>query len=383
MKSKIKLLAIIGFSLGGAALAAEQASTATVVQNKESAAMQQMLRPYLDLEYNPPDGPDKDRPSIKENALKIAGALPPQLSAPVTAKRKVLVLTYKTHGLLHVPGAAGLIELFREAAKKFPAAFEFTESYTSEGIDANMLAKFDAVVVNNVGQTWGANEEKLYNQLIPEYVKNGGGFFAVHGTALLFPMKYLEKPGAADVEFDKMLGGFCTISSSLASMVHPKNSGKFNHCSPFAIKLVEPDNPLAAAFRGKPSSFTFKSCQLNGNKRSEWPVTFNPPKELADELYVISTESNQDHAARCIVSIDPDRVPKESFPGANDFSYSLIWIKNYGKGRVFYSQLGHNQAIFSVPCVARAMLDGLLFTTGDLKVPAASAAAKPKATENP
>jgi type 1 glutamine amidotransferase len=82
----------------------------------------------------------------------------------------------------------------------------------------------------------------------------------------------------------------------------------------------------------------------------------------------MSPESNKDKSARCIISVDPEKVPKEGYPGANDFSYALIWIKTYGKGRVYYSELGHNQAIFSVPCVARAMLDGLQYAAGDLKV---------------
>ena len=356
-----QLLAFVIALCSGVSFTRLTAEENSAAQNKESRDMQEMLRPYLDEEYNPAEGPDKDRPSIKENAHRIAEALPAKLSVATAGKKRILVLSYKTMGQLHAPGAAGLITLLRSAEKKY-GAFELNETYTSDAIDAKMLANFYAVVLNNISQTYGEKEDILYNQLLPDYVKNGGGLFAEHGTALLL----MSKPGA---EFNNMLGACCSFSSTLNSMVHPKAAGKWNHCAPFAIKLIEPDNPLAAAFHADSSKFTFKSCQLNGNKRAEWPVSLNTPLELADELYVINPESNKDKSARCIVSIDPDKVPKESFPGACEFSYSLIWIKSYGKGRVYYTQLGHNQAIFSVPCVAQAMLDGLQYVTGDLKVP--------------
>lgn len=354
--------------MGGAALAATEPAP---VQNKESAGMQEWLRPYLEPEYNPPEGMDKDRASIKENARKITEALPAKLSAPVGSKKRILVLSYKPAGQVHVPGMGGCLELLRAAAKKYPGAFEVVESYTHEGIDAKMLAGFDVVVLNNISQCWGLKaEDDLYNKLLPEFVKNGGGLFAVHGSALLLK----DKP---DSEYNKMLGGFTANSKLIQSNVHPKAVQGFNCCSRFPVKLIEAGNPLAAAFRMEPAKFTYLAAQVNGNKRSEFPVAFNAPLELVDELYVMSPESNQDKTARVIASVDPDKVPKESYPEANDFSYALIWIKPYGKGRVYYNQLGHNQGIFTVPCVALAMLDGLQYATGDLNVPDLSAKVAP------
>lgn len=349
-------------------------SSKPVVQNKEAREMLEMLRPYLDMEYNPAAGPDKDRPSIKENARKIAAALPAKLSVAGQGKKRILVLSYKTMGQLHVPGAGGLFTLLREAARKY-GAFEITETYTSESIDAPTLAGFDAVVLNNISMTWGVQEDSLYNKLLPNYVKNGGGLVAVHAAALLF----MDKPAA---EYNRMLGGYVLRSKALHYEVHPKEAAGWNHCSPFAIKLMDPESPLAAALHGAPEKFTFLSCQLNGDKRLEWPVTIHVPLELADELYVISPDSNPDKTARCIVSVDPDKVPRQSFPGANDFSYSLAWVNSYGKGRVFYTQLGHNQAVFSIPGVARSVLEGLLYAAGDSSL-LAGQATMPKGAEAP
>ena len=355
------------------------------VQNEEAKAMQEMLRPFLDPDYKATEEFEKDKgnPSlqyIRETNRKIAEALPEKLSAPIAAKRRILMLTCKTMGPLHVPGAAGLITLLRQAEKKY-GAFELTELYTTDSIDVKLLSGFDAVVLNNISQSWGNAEDKLYNQLLPAYVKNGGGLFAIHGSALPF----MDKPQA---EYNSMLGGFVMKAPALNYLVHPKKTGNWNHGSSFAVKILEPGSPLAAAFRETPSAYTLKLCW----GRNEWPVIINSPKELVDELYVISPESNKDRTARCIVSVDPDKVPRESFPGANDFSYSLAWINSYGRGRVFYCQLGHHQAVYSVPCVARMMLDGLQYADGDLRVnesvgPAAQEAITPVASgmklENP
>ena len=326
--------------------------------NAEAKGYIDMLRPFLEQDYNPLSGPDKDRPSLKDAARKIAEDLPAQLSVPTAPKRKILVLTYGTFGTLHIPGAGGLLSLLRDTATKY-GAFELTELYSSDGIDAKLLNNFDAVVVNNVGQNWKPQADKLYNQLLQDYVKNGGGLFADHGAALL----YMNKP---DAEYNNLLGGFVEASPLLVWQVHTLK----DHCSPFYIKLPEPDNPLAASFQGETKPFTMQSCQLNGDKRVEWPVTFNTPLQLADELYAFSPHSNKDKATRVVVSLDVAKNTPGMFPADwPAFSHALVWMRPYGKGRVFYSALGHNQAIFSVPCVARMMLDGLQYATGDLKVP--------------
>jgi mannan endo-1,4-beta-mannosidase len=327
-------------------------------ENAEAQEMTEMLRPYLDDSFRPSAGIDKDRPSIRETARKIAEAMPKNLSAKEGKKRKVLVLTYKTMGQLHVPGAGGLIELLREASRKYDA-FEVVERYTSHSVDLNLLSGFDVVVLNNISVK-AKDEDELYNKILPEYVKNGGGLFAVHGAALL----YRSWPIA---EYNRLLGGYPMDSASLSYGVHPKGSDRWNHCSPFAIKLPHPDSPLAAAFRSKAMKVMINQCHLDNDKRSEWPVTFDAPAELADELYVIQPDSNRDDSAQVILSVDPEKVPRESFPGAtHEFSYAVSWVKNYGKGRVFYSQLGHNQSVFGIPCVAQGMLDGLQFAAGDL-----------------
>lgn len=56
----------------------------------------------------------------------------------------------------------------------------------------------------------------------------------------------------------------------------------------------------------------------------------------------------------------------------SDRDMPVSWIKNYGKGRVFFCGLGHNNEIYYRPHILQHELDGIQFALGDLKVDAAS-----------
>jgi hypothetical protein len=51
-----------------------------------------------------------------------------------------------------------------------------------------------------------------------------------------------------------------------------------------------------------------------------------------------------------------------------DKDYPLSWVKPYGKGRVFYSALGHNTAVYYNPLVLQHWLNGLQYVMGDITV---------------
>ncbi|MDP7288301.1 MAG: ThuA domain-containing protein, partial [Phycisphaerae bacterium] len=53
----------------------------------------------------------------------------------------------------------------------------------------------------------------------------------------------------------------------------------------------------------------------------------------------------------------------------NDFA--LAWVKSFGKGRIFYTALGHRMEIYWNPMMLKFYLDGIQFACGDLKVPTA------------
>ena len=321
--------------------------------------IQELLKPWLDPSFKKASGTDSNVNGLVVTLTpQIQAAVPEKLSVKPAKKRQVLVLTANTLGALHAPGAAGLIVMLREAQKKFGDAFEFTEVFSEKGLDAATLAKYDAVVLASISQLQGGKGAEFYNQVLPEYVKNGGGVLAIHGTALLFR----KEPNA---EFNKMLGGFTTENP-----VHPSPG----HGSAFPIKIDEPNNPLTAAFCGPKQEVDTQGQWLKGSQRLMMKMKYTAPKQLADELYTFNPASNADGTTRTLVSIDHVKTAgAKGFPTyapeTPEFGYSLVWIKSYGKGRVWYSQFGHNFCVFSVHCVAQSTLDGLLYVTGDLAIP--------------
>jgi type 1 glutamine amidotransferase len=311
---------------------------------------------------------------FQDNYNKIVAALPEKLSVPVSQKRKILALTYRSGGHYHTAGAAGFLILMREAAKKY-RAFEITEVYKPDGIDAKLLAGFDCVVVNcqhhllrmgKYGVEWGLvnkhpemkaemlkrqDEERkiiepIYYELLPAYVKNGGGLVGIHGAALI-------EMGNADkvTEYGAMIGGV------VDDWCHPHGKkttwGDYRN---FSVKILEPGNPLAIPYR-------------------DWPAA-----GFTTEVYSFWLPKSAMNDTRALVRMDTDKLPEVVFnpkseERCNDFASALVWIRSYGKGRVYYNVMGHDEEPFGLPCVARAMLDGLLYATGDLKVPDAPATA--------
>ena len=50
-----------------------------------------------------------------------------------------------------------------------------------------------------------------------------------------------------------------------------------------------------------------------------------------------------------------------------DHVYPVSWIRSYGKGRMFYSSLGHMPETFMTPEIVGHLLAGLQFMLGDLE----------------
>jgi type 1 glutamine amidotransferase len=65
-----------------------------------------------------------------------------------------------------------------------------------------------------------------------------------------------------------------------------------------------------------------------------------------------------------------------------DHDYAVSWIRDYGKGRVFFCILGHNPTLFTSPELAQFFLAGIQFMLGDLKADATPSAKLSAANES-
>ncbi len=108
------------------------------------------------------------------------------------------------------------------------------------------------------------------------------------------------------------------------------------------VRPEEPDHPLTACFKGEP-----------------WT--------LRDEVYIFR-EPYSRASLRVLLKLDLERMKD---PGKRaDGNYAVSWVRNHGKGRVFYVTLGHCRETHWDPLFLRHLLAGIQFAIGDLKAPA-------------
>jgi type 1 glutamine amidotransferase len=203
--------------------------------------------------------------------------------------------------------------------------------------------------------------------------------FGVHGAGLL----YMNQPGAG---YNVMLGGHVR-----GAMVHPQQHG-----SKFKVAVDRPGHLLASAFEGASQKYRLVYSWLDKDVRRKYYVSFDAPAELADELYVLDPSPGgglealhgrtpTDGVESPVqlsrgLGTEPAGPPDGSVAGVDketagdrypadvtDLAFALLWTKRDGKGRVAYTQLGHNFAVYSVPCVARMMLESVMYVAGGEK----------------
>ena len=168
------------------------------------------------------------------------------------------------------------------------------------------IKQFDAICFNN---TLGVlfDDPELRASLLG-FVESGKGFVGIHDAIATFVQypKYDQWP-----EFGRMLGG-------------TENGGHPWNGEVMTMKVEDPGNPINAAFGGKDFQIADQAFQL------QEPV-------LRDRMHVLlRIDAEKTGPARRILP-----VRKE------DMDFPMSWIRRQGKGRVFYTGLGHGPDVFS------------------------------------
>jgi len=259
-----------------------------------------------------------------ERSEEIRAAVPKQPTVKPSRTHKILMLSYQSHTAGRLAGEAAL-QIMAENTGAFSVEFIRDKNALAESLMPENLKKYDAVCVNNsTGGQGDANNGKTLVENLDEYVLGGGNLIGIHA--------------ATDNRFGAVFGWFFSG--------HPW-SGKV------AVKIDEPEHPLCKVFEGK----------------GFW---------TNDEIYQFSKGVYTREKLRVLLSLDMNAVKKKG--SREDDDNAVAWIKNHGKGRVFYCSLGHNPRAFQDPKIVRFLLDGIQFALGDLKAdatPSAQLAAKP------
>jgi type 1 glutamine amidotransferase len=268
------------------------------------------------------------RVSDAEERQKIEAAIPARAYATPRKSRKLLIFDFNVNYGGHRSAKTANVAFTLMGQRT--GAFETVVSNDPAVFAPAGLGQFDAVFFNNnVGNLF---EDASLRQSLVEFVYSGGGMMGVHGTSVAFT----KWPGAIEdwPEFGIMLGA--RGANHRASDEH------------VFIKLDDPTHPVTQMFS-------------------------NQGFDYRDEFFRVH-EPYSRNRVRVLLSIDTEKTDMNQGPSYGkieraDNDYALAWVRQYGRGRVFYCGFAHNPYVFWDPKMLQFYLAATQFILGDLPGP--------------
>ena len=262
--------------------------------------------------------PDVVKTRSDEIRQKIEAAIPKQAYAKPRKPRKLLVIE-SLHGMSHntIPHT----NLMLERMGKITGAWDTVFDNNVENLRYPKVKEYDAVFLNSIVNEFLPDPE--LREGFARYMREGGGLGGVHGT-----------PWASRNwdEFAEIIGA--------QSAPHRIEQG--------VMRVYDRQSPIMKPFDGQDLNFReeYYRFEHEGRGRLRW-----------DKVRVLLT-----------VDLDDPKIEPRPWNGYKrpDNVYPVSWIRNYEKGRVFYSSLGHMAETFMSPPIVGHFLAGLQFILGDL-----------------
>ena len=171
-------------------------------------------------------------------------------------------------------------------------------------LETKALAGYDAILLNyNRRERWPKSTEQALVRLVRD---EGKGLVVVHASDNAFP---------GWREFEEMIG-----------LAWREGAGH-DHYGPFKVHIVDRKHPITSGL----DDF-----------------------ETTDELYRDLTKFSDFHVLATAHSKDKDR------------DYPILFVKIYGKGRVFHTVLGHDARAMRVPGFETTLVRGTLWAARKL-----------------
>lgn len=259
-----------------------------------------------------------------EHKVQIEANLPTP-SKPAE-DRKILVF-YRCEGFIHTSIPFGNHALKAIAEKTGAFSADFSDQYSV--FTKENLAQYDAVVFNN---TTALKPDDAQKAAILDFIHGGKGIVGLHA--------------AAD-NFNGWDEGIALIGGIFNG--HPWNAG-----GTWAFKVEDPDHPINAAFGGK--GFWHK-----------------------DEIYWYKPESFQGRdKLRVLLSLDQSKAenqkpleneketPKLAGKTPAEVDVPVSWCREVGEGRLFFTNLGHNDLTFANQMALQHIVDGIQYALKDI-----------------
>jgi len=255
--------------------------------------------------------------TLAQNKSAEANVPPPPHERTIHLKH-VLVVS-QTKGFEHdsVPdGQAAIYNMGRESGLWDTVLRTDTELVTKKDLKRNTknLNYFDALIFMSTTGELDLDDEQKKDMM--SFLKDDGkGFVGIH-AALDTNYKWPE--------YGEMIGGWFDQ--------HPWNT--FNA----PIINEDPDFPAVRHF---PHEFV------------KWDEIYQAKEWSRDKVHVL-------------LSLDASRLDYSDNPRIHraDHDFAVAWNKTYGKGRVFYSSLGHTQEAWSDPDVRKMYFEAIKWVMG-------------------
>jgi type 1 glutamine amidotransferase len=266
------------------------------------------------------------QPELK---ARVDAAIPAKAQAKPKQPRRLLVTNLSMRDGKPVRGSsAAAIPAGNYAIQqmgKVTGAYEAVFNDDIEMFRPANIKQFDAICFNN---TLGVlfDDPELRSSLL-SFIESGKGFVGIHDAIATFVQypKYDQWP-----EFGRMLGG-------------TENGGHPWNGEVMTMKVEDPGNPINAAFGGKDFQIADQAFQL------QEPV-------LRDHLHVLLS-----------IDVEKSSPPRRVHAARKgDMDFPMSWIRRQGKGRVFYTGLGHGVDVFANAQMLQHILAGIQYALGDL-----------------
>jgi len=225
-------------------------------------------------------------------------------------KKKLLYLNHSAGFQHETAKTSG--PLMEELARK-TGAFDITVTGDCSTLTAANLKNYDAVLFYTTGELPISQEQQ---RALLDFVRGGKGFAGVHSATDTF-YKWAE--------YGELIGGYFDL--------HPWNQN-------VRIKVEDRDHP---ATRHLGQSF-----------------------EMHDEIYQFRNWSRQ--KVHVLLSLEVSSVDlNKKEVRRTDQDFGLAWTSRYGKGRVFYTALGHRPEVWADERFQTHLINGIRWAMGDLK----------------
>jgi uncharacterized protein len=224
-------------------------------------------------------------------------------SRAADAPKKLLVVTV-TKGFRHdsIPTAERVVAQLGLESGAWVSDFARTDEELQAKTTPAALGGYDGVVfASTTGDIPLADKEAFL-----KWIEAGHGFVGIHSATDTFH-------------------GFPPFISMIG--------GEFDKHGPQVEVNAQVEDPASPATAGLGKSF-----------------------KVYDEIYQFKSFSRQ--LVHPLISLD--RHPNEGTPGY----FPLAWTKTYGKGRVFYTALGHREDVLEAPWYKEHVRGGILWSLG-------------------